>query len=106
MLPGTRVAKDGSYIAVQEGTWTLPAARRPRLARDGPATGPRHEIRLSGTASISVDEPFYDTDVNRPIDVRAFLGEADASARASRMHFAYRIDASGTITKLDRCWKA
>ncbi|WRZ91623.1 hypothetical protein OHB54_22620 [Streptomyces sp. NBC_01007] len=50
--------------------------------------------------------PFYDTDVDKPIDVHAFLAGADPSARASRMHLAYRIDTTGTITKLDQRWKA
>jgi hypothetical protein len=60
----------------------------------------------NGCPRRSGNDPFYDTDVNKPIDVRAFLAKADASARASRMYFAYRTDASGTITKLDQRWKA
>lgn len=60
----------------------------------------------ASASKISVNGPFYDTDVDKPIDVHAFLAGADPSARASRMHLAYRIDTTGTITKLDQRWKA
>jgi len=57
------------------------------------------------TAQISVNYPFYDTNVNKQIDIRTFLDKADAAASANRIIFAYKIDSVGTITKLDQRWK-
>jgi len=102
LLPGTRITKGRAYLKVQEGTWTCPRPDAPEWH----AIGPRHEIRLSETAEVLVNEPFYDTNVNKRIDVRTFVGKADAAATANRMYFAYRIDAAGTVTKLDQRWKA
>lgn len=101
LLPGVRTAKDLTYLKVQEGTWTCPSPDTPVWH----AIGPKHEIRLSETAKISVNYPFYDTNVNKPIDIHTFLDKADAAATASQMIFAYKIDTTGTVTKLDQRWK-
>ncbi|MHB9852523.1 hypothetical protein ACSYGO_25255 [Streptomyces krungchingensis] len=98
LLPGVRTEGDRAYLKVQEGTWSCPSTDMPVWH----AIGPKHEIRLSGTAKISVNHPFYDTEVNKPIDVRVFLDKADGAATASRMYFAYTIDKAGTVTKLDQ----
>ncbi|MFI0966014.1 hypothetical protein ACH4S8_32170 [Streptomyces sp. NPDC021080] len=102
LLPGAHITKGRAYLEVQEGTWTCPRPDAPVWH----AIGPRHEIRLSETAEVLVNEPFYSTDVNKRIDVRTFVDKADTAATATRMYFAYRIDGSGTITKLDQRWKA
>ncbi|WP_028799217.1 hypothetical protein [Streptomyces sp. 142MFCol3.1] len=98
LLPGVRAEGERARLKVQEGTWSCPSTDMPVWH----AIGPKHEIRLSGTAKISVNQPFYDTDVNKPMDVRTFLDKADAAASASRMYFAYTIDEAGTVTKLDQ----
>lgn len=102
LLSGAHITKGRACLKVQEGTWTCPRPDAPEWH----AIGPQHEIRLSLTAEVLVDEPFYDTSVNKRIDVRTFVDEADAAATASRTYFAHRIDGAGTITKLDQRRKA
>ncbi|WP_345639815.1 hypothetical protein [Streptomyces siamensis] len=98
LLPGVRTEGDRAYLKVQEGTWSCPSIDMPVWH----AIGPKHEIPLSATAKITVNHPLYDTEVNKPMDVRTFLDKADAAATASRMYFAYTIDKTGTVTKLDQ----
>ncbi|GGJ49784.1 hypothetical protein [Streptomyces brasiliensis] len=103
-LYGHTISKDIFLLTAQEGRWTCANPDAPVWH----TIGPKHPVRLADTARISVNTPFYDTNVNKPIDVQTFLDKLESAVVADGNRLVFRFTAdpgSGSLTMLDQRWK-
>jgi hypothetical protein len=100
-LYGHRIDQDIIYVTAEEGSWSCGSPDSSLWD----ASGDKKEIRLAESAEILVNSPFYNTAVNKPIDVQQFLDQLDPAAKGegNLLVFDYKLgDGGNAIIKLDQ----